>query len=453
MALKPLGDQKGQVLVMTVVSLTMLLGIAALAIDASFMYDKRNELHAAADAAAKVGAIELRRNSSASIAELKRFADEQVNALGLSAAPCGATSGASVCINHPPDPLNIYNSPFNCTNLPGDCMSFVEAIVSQQTGTFFARILGRLTMTPAARAVAGVSPGPNCMVVFDHVTYSNPATGSYVHMDDCSLVVNGAGSPAHDIDNRATLYANTIGVVHTGSAGCDPSHDCTYNDHGTITPITQGVAPASDPLATLPPLPPPPLQTPALPTPTCTTPPSYSANKTILAVNVDDYYCGFEVVGSGFPGTTITFETGKNFYINGPITDKTGSSIVFSATDVMLYLSSAGRIDLQQSNNVTIQMTAPTSGTYEGILFYQDRTTPTGTTAIFGKNNTFIAAKGAFYFPTVTIQMNNENSPTLTNPCMVIVAWAIEVDKPHFELNNACLGFSGSPLMSLAIVE
>jgi Flp pilus assembly protein TadG len=449
MTLKPFEDQKGQVLVMTVVSLVMLLGIVALAIDASFMYDKRNELHAAADAAAKVGAIELRRNSGATITELKRFADEQVNALGLSAAACGATSGASVCINHPP-----VNGPFNCTNLPGDCNSFVEAIVSQQTGTFFARILGRLTMTPAARAVAGVSPGPNCMVVFDHVTYSNPATGSYVHMDDCSLVVNGDGSPPYDIDNRATIYANTIGVVHTAT-GCNTSHDCTYNDHGTITPITKGVARATDPLATLPPLQPPPLQSPPLPAPTCTpaTRPSYSADKTIFVANVDDYYCGFEVVGSGFPGTVITFETGKNFYINGTISDKLGNSIVLQGTDVMLFLSSSALLQFDMSNNVTIQMTAATSGTYNGILFYQDRTTPTGTLAIFGKNNTFIAAKGAFYFPTATIQMNNENSPTLTNPCMVIVAWAIEVDKPHFELNNSCLGFSGSPLMSLAIVE
>jgi hypothetical protein len=447
MTVKLLKDQKGQVLVMTAVSLVMLLGLASLALDASYMYDKRNELHAAADAAAKVGAIELRRSSGLTIAQLKRFADDQVNALGLSAAACGATSGASVCINHPP-----VNGPFNCINLPGDCNSFVEAIVSQQTDTFFARILGRLNMRPAARAVAGVSPGPNCMVVFDHVTYANPATGSYVHMDDCSLVINGQGSPTYDLDNRATIYANTIGVVHTGSAACNTSHDCTYNDHGTITPITQGVAPATDPLGTLPPLPLPQLQTPPLPAPTCTTPPTYTANHTFLAVNVDEYYCGFEIKGSG-GSTTLTFETGKNFYINGPITDTGGADITLVGTDVMIYLSSSARVQLDSTNNLTVRITAPTSGTYSGILFYQDRATPVNTPAIFGGNNTSIEAKGAFYFPTATVQMNNENSPTLTNPCMVIVAWAIEVDKPHFELNNSCLGFSGSPLLSLSIVE
>ena len=76
-----------------------------------------------------------------------------------------------------------------------------------------------------------------------------------------------------------------------------------------------------------------------------------------------------------------------------------------------------------------------------------------GTLAVFGKNNTFLAAKGAFYFPTATVQMKNENSMTLTNPCMVIVAWAIEVDKPNFQLNNSCVGYLGSPLMSLTVVE
>ena len=43
-------DERGQVLIVTALTLTTLLAIAALAIDTAFMYDKRNHLAAAADA-------------------------------------------------------------------------------------------------------------------------------------------------------------------------------------------------------------------------------------------------------------------------------------------------------------------------------------------------------------------------------------------------------------------
>ena len=50
---RPRRGERGQVIVLTALSMTMLLGIAALSVDAAFMYDKRNRLYAAADAAAK----------------------------------------------------------------------------------------------------------------------------------------------------------------------------------------------------------------------------------------------------------------------------------------------------------------------------------------------------------------------------------------------------------------
>ena len=56
-------SERGSILILTALSMTVLLGIAALSIDISFMYDKRNRLHAAADAAAKSGAFEVRRDS------------------------------------------------------------------------------------------------------------------------------------------------------------------------------------------------------------------------------------------------------------------------------------------------------------------------------------------------------------------------------------------------------
>src|SRR5439155_1515783 len=128
-------------LIVTVVTMTAMLGITALAIDASFMYDKRNRLHAAADAAAKSAATEVARDSTLSpnlnrtcalndTDPLCRFASQQITAHGFN--PGGATS---VVVNHPP-----LSGWFTCANQPVYCNRYVEVIVSEATATFFANV-------------------------------------------------------------------------------------------------------------------------------------------------------------------------------------------------------------------------------------------------------------------------------------------------------------------------
>jgi len=66
-----LAGERGQILIITALGMIMLLGVAGLSIDASYMYDKRNKLFAAADAAAKIGAAEVHRNASVSAGALQ----------------------------------------------------------------------------------------------------------------------------------------------------------------------------------------------------------------------------------------------------------------------------------------------------------------------------------------------------------------------------------------------
>src|SRR5438552_15089454 len=123
MTLRAMKSERGQILIVNVASLVMLLGVAALSIDASFMYDKRNKLYAAADAAAKSAAAEVHRNPGVSTTDLRTFANHEVSALGLD--PGVSTT---VTINHPP-----ANGPFTCAASPTTCSNYVEAIVSALT--------------------------------------------------------------------------------------------------------------------------------------------------------------------------------------------------------------------------------------------------------------------------------------------------------------------------------
>src|SRR5262245_58728251 len=126
-------DERGQLLILTAVGLVMLLSVAALSVDASFMYAKRNKLHAAADAAAKTAAIEVHRYtdpSTAPLGSLYNFATQQMQANGFSSTTCAA-SGDCI-LYHPP-----ATGPFTCANAPLTCQNYVEVIVSELTGTFF----------------------------------------------------------------------------------------------------------------------------------------------------------------------------------------------------------------------------------------------------------------------------------------------------------------------------
>ena len=80
--------ERGQILLLTALSMTTLLAMAALSIDASFMYDKRNRLYAAADAGAKSAALEVRRGNTTP-ANLQAFADHGV---GKPTLPAGDTN-------------------------------------------------------------------------------------------------------------------------------------------------------------------------------------------------------------------------------------------------------------------------------------------------------------------------------------------------------------------------
>src|SRR5713101_993918 len=156
-------DDRGQILILTALSMVALLVNAALSIDASFMYDKRNKLHAAADAAAKSGAIEVHRSANpttVSLTWLQAFADQQVTAHGFTPSRAGGTT--SVVVNHPP-----------LTGSYTGNVNYVEVIASERTSTFFGAVLGWTSVTPGARAVAGTSSNPNCLITLADPSYVN----------------------------------------------------------------------------------------------------------------------------------------------------------------------------------------------------------------------------------------------------------------------------------------
>jgi hypothetical protein len=386
--------------------MSVLLGIAALSIDACFMFDKRNKLYAAADAAAKTGAMEVQRNPSISNGVLQTFAYQQVVTHGFN--PYTTTS---VVINHPPASGTYAGNP-----------GYVEAIVSEQTSTMFGVILGITSMTPTARAVAGVGNPLNCFV-----TTGTGPSGYSLELDNAQFDLNNCGAAVGgnlDIDQNPAYIHGTppppVGVAGT----CNPPYcDAAHTGGAMVT----GAAAPTDPLAGL-----------AAPTNPGGCVPSGGATSLTAGC-----YTSITVPGN----TTVTLSPGI-YYVTGGI-NFTGNHATLTGTGVLIYLTGTGGLNVNQ--NSTIQLTAMTSGPYEGIAIFQDPSNP----ANWGTGNSFVVdVTGAIYMPSMDVVIPNAVTFASTT-CTVFIAHSLQIKAGSGSFTTTgCNGLFGSAAyLSVSIAE
>jgi len=195
---------------------------------------------------------------------------------------------------------------------------------------------------PAAISVGGTAALNSACGIFDN---SNAT---------CALSTNGGG----------TVTAPEYDVVGTS---------CTHN---VLSPApTTGVRPVGDPLAGL--------AAPASAPYTCNqTYPNGSGNGSTINLQ-PGVYCG----GIQVKNNTANFAAGTYILVGGGLTTQDNNSII-TGTGVTIYNTfdpnSANKnyntfspINIAATSSVTLA--APTTGTYAGVLFFDDRAAPTGT--------------------------------------------------------------------------
>jgi Flp pilus assembly protein TadG len=392
-------EQQGQILIITAVSLVALLGIAALSIDASFMYEKRNRLHAAADAAAKSAAYEVHRNPTISSTDLGRFVNHEVTAFGFSPSACGATTGTAVCVNRPPS-----SGPFAADS------TFVETILAETTSTYFGRVLGWITARPGARAVAGAAGTPtNCFVTSDDLTLGNTT----LTLNNCGA---GVGGDLHGENPNSTIGGTpTPAVAVTGT--CDGT--C-----GHMGALLEGSPAPIDPLASLPAFAPP---------ATCPPPPYPLGSSATLTPGCY----------SGVSTAVHTLNAGE-YYITGTVNIDT-----LTGTNVFLYL--AGTARLHSANNKSLTLTARTTGAYSGIAIFQER----GNLQNFDTGNNFtLSINGALYFPSADVDFPNSLNFVQTG-CTLFVAKSLSIRNGNGSMSNSgcSASFGGALFLAVGLAE
>jgi hypothetical protein len=169
-------------------------------------------------------------------------------------------------------------------------------------------------------------------------------------------------------------------------------------------------------------------------------------------------------------GPTLSFAAGT-YNIWGASGLSLGGVLAhISGTGVTFYLGpSAGGLNLNAGNASSlsllnyIQLVAPTTGTYAGILFFQNKLNTNaaciggcgtnGTNSLTGAFN-FLQAQGAFYFPGASLNFSGccQTSGTYNTAYEILVADKISLFLDYVEDDYSSLP-GGSPIKKTALVE
>jgi hypothetical protein len=401
------GRERGQAAILIVVAMGILLiGALGLAIDGGQMYAHRQMAQAAADAAAQAGIMSVFDGTNAT-----------------SAYPFGTGSppiASSVCTTTDARTPCVYarNNGFGGTAADTVTLSFPAAVagvtfssatvpalavtVQRTLKTGLIRFVGAAaTVTITAKATAAiVAPvSPDCIYVLSPSVKDAFSAGGSATVDirGCSVAVNSNDGEAMAVTGSATLNASSIDVVGgvsiQGSASTTPA------------PVT-GTKPVADPFASLPAL---------VPGSCATHPTNYSPAPG--AVLTPGTYCGGISVGH-----SATFAPGIYIMNGGGISF--GANAIVSGSGVMFYLTGTNATygPVTVNGGAILTFSAPTSGPYLGVLFFQDRSITSSNVSLFnGGSGTNLT--GTLYFPTTAVSYSG--GTTSISDTTAIVAWQV----------------------------
>jgi Flp pilus assembly protein TadG len=368
--------RRGAVALMMALALPVLIGAAGLSVDAGLWYVESTRLQMAADAGA-MGAAFLLQTGDTNTADYVTAATHEIQ---------GITGGYLV---------GALTLPPSLTLGPGQQ---VTVSLTSQSDRFFTKLFSTAPVTMTASATAGLEAGGACVLALG----TSPETGIDVENNgtivasQCgvfsnsltNLACSGPGAPSYDsiYVRNGSITAKTISAA--GTACID-----TWNGNTTASPApVSGLPPLNNPLA-------------ALPAPSTSGPCLSSPQGHGTWTLQPGVYCNGLSIGNA---STVTFEPGLYVILNGNFTISEGSTIA-SAAGVTFYLggTTPGAIDFENYTNTAWQMSAPTSGPYAGVLFFQDQGASGSPPANTIVGNSGLTLAGTIYTPYAPLQVTN----------------------------------------------
>jgi Flp pilus assembly protein TadG len=437
--LKFLRDEAGQTLAITVLGMTVLMGMMGIAIDVGLLFRAKRIAQTAADAAAVAGAINYDYNGSSTSATTVARAAAQTNGI-----PNPATN---VAVNFSPN----ITSPFHNSS------GYLQAVVNLPNPTFFiSHFYGTGTsMTVTARAIAGITPSVACVYVLD------PSSASALYIQgaadistpNCGIQVNSNSPDAFCDQGSATIEANFLHIV-----GGQSSHGKCAKAPGT-TPVTTGVTPVGDPFNNM--------TGPIPPTP-CTGAGTVPATTTTITSSTT---IPSTPVTTGSTTASVTYFCATNPTIANGVTLGTpgGNQIFVFVNGVTIggTVTVNGTIDIYQgtftqgNSALTVNAPANTTYTYNGIAVMEPSSNTSSATCKdglglpclqlqFGSGSGVL--NGLVYAPTSQVYQQDNGGGTVVAG---VIAYQIYLKASSMDITNSynAANPTTTPLTKVSLVE
>ncbi|HET7103809.1 MAG TPA: pilus assembly protein TadG-related protein [Terracidiphilus sp.] len=442
-------DESGQVLVMTVLSMVVLLGFMALALDVGLLFRAKRNQQIGTDAAAMAAALDYYHTGSTT-SSLTMGA-----AAGTANGVTNGTNGATVAIHMPPS-----TGPYAGMN------GAAEAIVIKPNPTVFMKIFNLASVNVATRAVAAPVGTKSCIYLMNEtgtdlsIQGSSTITGPNGQMT-CGVYSNSTGNCSVNV----TGQGNTINTSYVATMGglCGAG-----NSNTTPTPTTTNLGSLQSPPAGV---------NYAFPSPASLSCAPPSGGKTVTiggngaksitytvlsAVTETPQTIAVNYNGSTYNQQVICYS--GNVMLQGtssaPLTMTDNVLYVFSGNYVDLgnYVGSAGHIPtvtLDINNGVmnvnpttSVFLQAPTSGAYNGAVLIAPPSNINTWNVQWGSANGdwdgLIVAQG------VNLYLNDQGGSVMTTG---LVVGSLTMQTGTVIVNNYNVAHVTSPLNTVTLVE
>ncbi|MGH2492943.1 MAG: pilus assembly protein TadG-related protein [Candidatus Limnocylindria bacterium] len=375
-------DDGGQALILIAAALGgLLLGIG-LALDTGQLFVARRAAQTAADAGAWAGATVLYAGGSAAQARTAATDDATLN---------GYTNGGFITITtaSPPTSGTYANDP-----------GYIEVTITEQVLTrfLFGASAGRTAVT--VRAIAGVARSGTGQAVI----VLRPTGATTLQLTgNTRFTITGGGT------NTNTNHSNAISITGSGQLTAT-FHRVTGGVSAAVaekmSPApTTGVAAAPDPFA-------------SLGGPSTTGMPTYAGQSiTNATVTLNPgVYTGLITVGAN---GIARLNAGTYIFRAGLTTTSSGSIVLAGANGVLLYNANAnypavggscGNLSLAGTGTMTLS--ASRTGSYAGMLVFQDRSCSNGA-ALTVRTGTSLG--GTLYVPAAMLTLSVSNNITIAS--------------------------------------
>lgn len=401
-------DRRGNALVITAAALPLVLGSAGLASDTIEWALWKRQLQRAADSAAMAGVYTIAQDQG-SRANITPAVDRDLainNHVGITTT---RTAGQPTAGSYTADPYAVRVS------------------LSVQKALSFSSFFLSAAPTISASATATIVPsGVYCVVsLINTASTGITATGSSTVNLGCGMITNSTSMSAAIATGSTNVTASPIAAVG-GIAASD-----NWGSGTVLQPFTMA---QEDPFDDVPP--------PTFPTGNCG---NVNVNSNATATLDPGCYGNMTLNGDVTLNPGVYVLDGGSLSIGAQATvscASPGCTFVLSSRTADTNPSSIGNVDI--NGGAEVDLVASETGTYQGLIMYQDRRAQSGTSASQNNHlngNSESSFVGAFYFPSQNTTFNGTAGMTTT--CMQLVAYTVTFSG-NMNIDNNCPTGSGA---------